>query len=57
MDIWGRCPDCATWFPCEGWFDREVPEPTCPSCDRAPTAIENRAVVVRLPEPDAARAS
>jgi hypothetical protein len=48
MDIWGLCPTCDTWFPCERWFDRAAPEPTCPSCGEAPTAIENRTVVVPL---------
>jgi hypothetical protein len=41
-EIWGRCPICERWFYCEGWFDRDVPEPTCPVCGAAPTKIENR---------------
>jgi hypothetical protein len=57
MDIWGRCPRCAAWFPCEGWFDRTVPEPTCPDCGVAPVAIENRAIVIRVPDPEVAEAS
>jgi hypothetical protein len=57
MDIWGLCPTCDAWFPCEGWFDRTRPEPTCPACSESPVAIENRALVIRLPEPDVAQAS
>jgi hypothetical protein len=43
-EIWGRCPVCARWFFCGGWFDPEVPEPSCPVCRAEPVAIENRAV-------------
>ncbi len=50
MDIWGLCPTCSAWFRCEDWFDRSEPEPTCPTCDEAATAIENRAVVVVIPD-------
>lgn len=57
MDIWGLCPSCETWFACRGWFDRTAPEPTCPTCEAAPVAIENRALVIRLPEAHVAGAS
>jgi hypothetical protein len=42
-EIWGRCPSCARWFPCPGWFQRDHAHPTCPSCGIEPTRIENRA--------------
>lgn len=42
-EIWGRCPSCARWFPCPGWFSREQEHPTCPRCGVEPTRIENRA--------------
>jgi len=42
-DIWGFCPRCDRWFACDGWHDRSRPEPACPTCAAAPTAIENRA--------------
>ncbi|CAN5917900.1 hypothetical protein BH23ACT10_BH23ACT10_24380 [soil metagenome] len=42
-EIWGRCPSCAHWFPCPGWFQRDQAHPTCPRCDIEPTRIENRA--------------
>ena len=50
MDIWGLCPSCSVWFPCEGWFDKTAPEPTCPTCAEPPSAIENRALAIRLPD-------
>jgi hypothetical protein len=42
-EIWGRCPSCARWFPCPGWFQRDHEHPTCPNCGIEPTRIENRA--------------
>lgn len=45
MEIWGLCGQCERWFFCEGWFDRDVPAPTCPHCGGEPSAIENRRLV------------
>ena len=42
-EIWGRCPSCARWFFCPGWFQRDREHPTCPQCGIEPTRIENRA--------------
>lgn len=43
VEMWGRCSTCDRWFYCEGWFDKDVPAPTCPVCGAEPSAIENRA--------------
>jgi hypothetical protein len=48
MDIWGLCTVCDAWFPCEDWFDRAAPEPTCPTCGAEARAIENRSAVIRI---------
>lgn len=42
METWGYCQPCTRWFYCPQWFEKSAPEPTCPVCGAAPTAIENR---------------
>lgn len=42
-DIWGRCTDCAQWFPCPDWFERDRAHPVCPRCGTEPDHIQNRA--------------
>jgi hypothetical protein len=53
MEIWGLCRECQRWFYCAGWFDDDVPMPTCPACGSEPSAIENRAarrdIVIEAP--------
>lgn len=42
MEIWGLCPACREWFPCDEWFDQDAPLPCCPSCGRSPSRVDYR---------------
>lgn len=45
LDIWGYCDPCSRWFACPRWVDDQAPQPACPVCLSAPSAIENRATL------------
>jgi len=50
MQLWGLCPECDTWF----YLTLKQEDWHCPSCQREPIRLENRATMPYAPDRAAA---